>query len=177
MRLARYAILAAATGALTATSILYLQLGTGSRHSGEFYVYPGLIFGLAFAILLWAEGRLKPAGAIAFALAATVSNVLAVAVWTVTDDPIASLLHADDTSDVTFAVTGVIAGAFGGGFLGYGAGFLLRVTGWPRLLAAGAALGLLLPLIQSQPGFYAFYILWQAGYAATLATLVPPKRA
>ncbi len=179
MRLALYAILGAVTGALAAAGVLYLRLGDlpGGWLSAEFYLYPGLIFGLAFGILFWAQGRLKPASAVAFALAATVSNALAVVTWTAIDEPIASLLHAEDTGDMMFAVTGVIAGAVGGGLLGYCAARLLRVAGWPRLLAAGAALGLLLPLVQSKPGFFAFYILWQAGYAATMATIVALKRA
>ena len=179
MRLARYAILGAVTGALVAACVSYLRLGDspGSLVPKAFYLYPGLIFGLAFGILFWAEGRLKPVGAIAFALAATVSNALAVVAWTTTDEPIASLLGAEETADLMFAVTGGIAGAVGGGLLGYGAKHLLKVAGWPRLLAAGAGLGLLLPLVQSKAGFYAFYILWQAGFAATMATIVALKRA
>jgi hypothetical protein len=173
MRAALYAILGSLTGAVAAAAVLYLRLGDlpGSWLSEEFYLYPGLIFGLAFGILFWVEGRLKPVGAVAFALAATVSNALAVVAWTTTDKPIASLLGAEDTGDMMFGVTGGIAGAVGGGLLGCCAGLLLRVTGWPRMLAAGAALGLFLPLVQSQTGFYAFYVLWQAGYAATMATV------
>lgn len=179
MRPTLYAILGAVTGVLAAAGVLYLKLGDlpGDWLSVEFYVYPGLIFGLAFAVLFWMEKRLKPVGAIALAFAATVSNALAVAAWTLIDHPVASLLGKEDTGSITFAATGAIAGAVGGGLLGYSAARLLRVAGWPRLLAAGAALGLLLPLVQSQAGFFAFFILWQAGYAATMATVVTRKRA
>jgi len=41
-------------------------------------------------------------------------------------------------------------------------------------LAAGAALGLLLPLLPMfHGGEFAFYILWQAGYAVALLTRSP----
>ena len=117
---------------------------------------------------------MKPVGALAFAFAALVSNALAVLAWNQTDKPVAALLGHDNLSDLVFAITGAIAGAVGGGALSFCAARLLKVTGWPRLLAAGAALGLALPLaMQSQTDFYAFYVIWQAGYAATLATLAP----
>lgn len=173
IRLALHAILGAATGAVAAGGILNLPLGNvpGNRLSWEFYLYPGLIFGLAFGIAFWFRGRLTLVGATAFAAAATVSNALAVLAWTAIDDPAGALLGAEATSDRVFCVTGAIAGAIGGGLLGYGTGRLLGAAGWPRLLAAGAALGLLLPLVQSEAGFFAFFSLWQAGYAATMATL------
>jgi hypothetical protein len=175
-----YALVGGASGAVAAACILFLRLGDLPRLSlpVEFYVYPGLIFGLAFGIILFrAENRLKPIGAAAFALAAMISNALAVATWTAIDDPIATLLDTEQTGDLMFGITGVIAGAVGGGLLGYCARLLQTVTAWPRLMAAGAGLGLLLPLVQSEPGFFAFYILWQAGYAATFATILAPVRA
>ena len=144
----------------------------------EFYLYPGLIFGLAFGIVLTlVEDRSKPVAAVAFALAATLANALAVATWTATDEPIGSLLGAERTGNVMFGITGALAGAVGGGALGYFAQCLRSITAWPRLLAAGAALGLFLPLIQSEAGFFAFFILWQAGYGAAMAALVAPRRA
>ena len=53
MRLALYPMLGAITGALAAACILNLRLDElpGGWVSEEFYLYPGLIFGVAFAIL------------------------------------------------------------------------------------------------------------------------------
>ncbi len=180
VRLALYAVLGAASGAVAATCILYLRLSDLPHPSlpAEFYLYPGLIFGLIFGfILFWMDNTARPLGAAGFALAATVSNALAVTFWTTTNEPIASALGAVDSSDVMFSLMGAMAGAIGGGLLGYSSRWLLKVTAWPRLLATGAALGLFLPLVQSEAGFFAFFILWQAGYAATMATVVAPKRA
>ena len=187
---ALYALLGAATGAMVAACVLFLPLEdvpsfrlfgrcvgmvTASECKGlslEYYLFPGLIFGLAFGILLSASGKLVFRG-VAFALAAVVSNALAVAAWTAIADPISDFLGQDATGDRVFLVTGAIAGALGGGLLGYGAPRLLRIAGWLWLLAVGAALGLLLPLVgRSMSGFFAFYILWQAGYAAMLGVLV-----
>jgi hypothetical protein len=190
MRTVLYALLGAATGALAAAAILFFPLTLGevpgirlfgsciglamgddcNGLSPEYYLAPGLVFGVAFAVVLLAGGWLKPGGAVAFALVAVVSNSLAVAVWVATADPIGKLLSQDATGSIVFGVTGAIAGAGGGGLLGFGAARLLHIAGWPRLLAAGAVLGLGLPLVwQSEIGFFAFYVLWQAGYAAMLA--------
>ena len=179
MRLVLYGLVGGASGAVAAACVLFLRLGDLPHLAlpTEFYLYPGLIFGVAFGIILsWREGRLEPIAVLGFALAAAVSNALAVATWTAVDDPIGSLLKAEETGTMMFGITGPIAGAVGGGLLGYSARWLLGAVAWPRLLTAGAALGLLLPLVQSEPGFFAFYILWQAGYAATMASIIAPIR-
>jgi len=174
-----YAFLGAVTGTLAAVCILHVRLDDlpGFWRSSEFDLFPGVIFGLVFGSVFWAEGRLKPIGVIAFVLAATISNALAVIAGDAVDRPVAALLGAEDTSDLVFGLSGMIAGALGGGLLGYTSERLLRVSGWWRLMAAGGALGpLLLFGLRSHSGLYAFYIVWQAGYAATMATMGARKK-
>src|ERR1700689_1301294 len=106
MKPALYALLGAATGAAAAACVLFLPLedvpgfrlfgrcvgmvtaGECKGLSLEYYLFPGLIFGLAFGILLCASGKLNLRAGLAFALAAFLSNALAVTIWTATADPI-----------------------------------------------------------------------------------------
>ncbi|MEI9982942.1 MAG: hypothetical protein WDN69_06830 [Aliidongia sp.] len=72
------------------------------------------------------------------------------------------------------ALAGLIGGAVGGGFLGRIAALLLPGLRWHRLMATGAALGLLLPIALDEHraplGVYLFYMIWQGGYGVALAT-------
>lgn len=181
------ALLGAVTGALAAAAVDLVPLRDvggivlfghcfGMRRvnecagaPGAFYLFPGLIFGVGFAALLWWQRRLRLPDAIAFAIAATLANAAAVFVWTAIVDPMDALLEAFASVYSLFALTGAISGAVGGGLLGFSARRLLGVRGWPGVTATGAALGLLLPLLTAvRGGEFPFYILWQAGYAAAL---------
>ena len=183
-----FAVLGAITGGLAAAAVNLMPLGdaagielfghcfgirrgvnqcTGSP--GAFYLFPGLIFGVGFAVLSWSQRRLRLADAVAFAIAATLANAVAVFVWTAMFDPADALLEAFTSIYGLFALTGAIAGAIGGGLLGFCALRLLGAHGWLGVTASGVALGLFLPLLFAfRGGEFPFYILWQAGYAAVL---------
>ena len=77
MKAIHFALLGAVTGALTATAVDLMPLGDAAGVTllghclgmrtlggctgapGELYLFPGLAFGLGFAILLWWHGRLR----------------------------------------------------------------------------------------------------------------------
>lgn len=151
-------------GLVTSGSCDGLKLGT--------YLGPGLVFGLVFGFVLRRSGRLGWAGAGGFALASLIANGLAVMIAVNTYQFLHPLLgRAEFAAE---ALAGLVAGAIGGGVLGRVTAALIPGLRWYRLLAAGAGLGLLLPLALDEtlgpPGLYAFYVLWQGGYAAALAT-------
>jgi hypothetical protein len=143
-------------------------LGACGGLSLSIYSLPGLVFGVAVGVALWRAGRLRPAQAVGFALAATVANALAVVATLTANDPIAPLLGR-----ASLAGTGAIGGAVGGGLLAASTARWLAHGRWPLLAVVGAMLGLLLPIIDSAVGEAIFYIVWQAGYAACLAASLP----
>jgi hypothetical protein len=183
-------LLGAVTGALAAAAIDLLPLGDaggielfdrclGMRGVSRCTSFPGLIFGIGFAFLLVARRQLRLADAVAFVIAAALSNAVAVFVWTAIVDPVGSLLEGAVPALALFSLTGAVAGAVGGGLLGFCVLRLLGIGGWWRAAAGGAALGLLLPLLTSfRGGEFVFYILWQAGYAPALLTRTtsPPRQ-
>jgi len=143
-------------------------LGACSGFSLSVYCLPGLVFGAAFGAAWWRAGRLDPAQAAGFALAATLANALAVAAALTANDPIEPLLDG-----ASLAGAGAIGGAVGGGLLARLAAGWLKLARWPLLALAGAVLGLLLPIFDSAAGEIAFYVVWQAGYAVALAVCLP----
>jgi len=135
------------------------------------YVLPGLLFGVPFAGVFLASGRLSLPGGIVFGLTSVIANAAAVAASLAARDLLGHVVHGP----LQLAVTGAIGGAVGGGLLALGVRRLLVPLAWMRPWAVGTALGLLLALWETGVGMFAFYILWQAGYAAALAG-VPPRR-
>ena len=130
-----------------------MQGGACTGIDGAFYLFPGLVFGIAFGVLLHHRGGLSRGGAIGYALAAVVANTVAVAVCVSAMHPLNDLLPFDNPV-LDLAVAGIIAGAAGGGLLGMI--FRTLVLGAasirPRIVVAGA-LGILAPLILSDaPG-------------------------
>ncbi|HKM63508.1 MAG TPA: hypothetical protein VJY39_13565, partial [Acidisphaera sp.] len=138
------ALLGAVSGALAAAGIDLIPLGDSPPR--EFFLYPGLIFGLLFGALLVVRRRLRMAAAAAFATLSIIANAAAVDVAVRVLDPVGRWF-GDESFIPVFALSGAIAGAFGGGLLGFGALRLLGATGWWRATASGAGLGLLLPLL------------------------------
>jgi hypothetical protein len=167
-RVALFALLGLATGALAAAAIMLIDLEGWSLH-----LVPGLIFGLAFGVVLWARGSLLPLGAAAYALAAALAHGAAMSTAVRLSEPIHNFLGGGD--DPAFAACGVVAGAVGGGLLGAVTRSLAPIRRWPALAGAGALLGVLLPVaLEYDPiGVFIFYMLWQGGYAATLALVLP----
>src|SRR5579872_911889 len=158
-----------AAGALTGLALFVLpeQFFTDVA-LGNFYLLPGLIFGVVFAlVLIWRCG-IAPMPAILFAILAVAANVLAVhaavqmLVQIEGSDPV-------EWSKPTLAVVGALSGGLGGGVLALAGVVLVGLRHWYRLPAIGAACGLALPLLLvSEAGFFAFYLIWQGGYGAVL---------
>src|SRR5258707_5551355 len=131
-----FAVVGAVTGAIAAACTLY-QIGefhgiaigeycfglqatpssTCGGIDGAIYVFPGLVFGIVFGPLLYFCRRLSAAGAAAYVLAAFAANVVAVSLCISAMHPVNDLLPFDNLV-LDIAISGVIAGAVGGGLLG-----------------------------------------------------------
>lgn len=133
-----------------------------------FYLFPGLMFGIVFGPLLRVYRELRAAAAAGYAAAAMLANAAAVFVCVSLQHPFDDVLP---NPIVDMAIAGAIAGALGSFLLGITQARLAAVP--LRLLAVGvgAGLGVLTPimLMYESPGAFAFYIIWQAGYAAAVA--------
>jgi len=172
VQLTRFAGLGALTGAIAAGVLIAIDFNWASL-----YVLPGLVFGLAFGTLLHRQRLLRPGRAALYAAAATLANAAAVVAAMQSLDTVETIVGSGGTP--ALALSGGIAGAVGGGLLAAAAAPPLRIGQWPRLAAAGALLGALLPiLIEGQEiSIFAFYMIWQAGYAAALAATLPRREA
>jgi hypothetical protein len=137
---------------------------------GAFYLFPGLVFGIAFGVLLHDRGGLSRGEAIGYALAAVVANTVAVAVCVSAMHPLNDLLPFDNPV-LDLAVAGIIAGAAGSGLLC----MIFRSLALDGAsirpgIVIGGTLGMLAPLILSDAhGGFAFYMIWQGGYGAAVA--------
>lgn len=155
-------------GSLEAKPLSWLLLTPGS-------LIPGLVFGLVIGAGLYRRGLIGPAGFAAYTGASTVSYLAAFT--------LAAQVLLTAFPD-THVVIGVLAGLFGSicltGLSLPLLPFLGRVRPCLGLLAAGAALGALLPLATREHGVSAvvlFFALWQGGYAAVLSAAFPPRQA
>jgi hypothetical protein len=147
-----------------------MQGGACTGIDGAFYLFPGLVFGIAFGPLLRRRSHLSGSGAIGYALAAVVANAVAVTVCVSAVHPLNDLLPFDNPV-LDLAVAGIIAGAVGGGLLGMILRALNRGGSLRPGIMLGGALGMLAPLIImfDATGGFAFYMIWQGGYAAAVA--------
>jgi len=188
-----FAVVGALTGAIAAACTFY-QIGefhgiaidgycfglqatpssTCGGIDGALYIFPGLVFGIVFGPLLYFCRRLSAAGALVYVVAAFAANVVAVSLCISAMHPVDDLLPFDNLI-LDIAISGVIAGAIGGGLLG-AALAEFNSTGKPVLpIAIAAGLGVLAPLVImfDALGVFAFFIVWQSGYAAAVAAAVP----
>ena len=169
--------------------LLFALLGVGSGAAaaaaferadpqGFFYVFflyvaPGLVFGVIFGAVLWHRRVLAAVRAVIYALTAALAHAAAVVTALQLFEPLRHLLGGGD--DPGLIACGVIAGAVGGGLLGVVTLWLAPVRGWALIAATGALLGALLPVAVDVDalGPFIFYMIWQGGYAATLALTLP----
>jgi hypothetical protein len=187
-----FALVGAITGAATAAACIRLLLGRVEAPAlggycfgvlpvirGEcfgvdaaLYLFPGLLFGSVFGPLLCRS----PRKAALYAAAAVIANAAAVFLCVFLLHPIDDVLaHGNWTLEV--AIAGAPAGATGGGLLGAALRRLDRSARPLAMAAVGTVLGPLAALIVAfqKPGAVAFYILWQAGYAAVTAAASQPE--
>lgn len=165
--LLRFAGFGALTGATAAGILVAVDFQWASL-----YVLPGLVFGLVFGTLLLRLRLLRLGRAALYCAAATLANAAAVVTAMQSLDTVEAIVGA---GRLALALSGSIAGAVGGGLLAVAMIPPLRIAQWPRLVAAGAVLGMALPLLIDgrEIGTFAFYLIWQAGYAAALAATLP----
>jgi hypothetical protein len=173
---------AVAWGLIMLTDHSYLSTIKGSDEIGiiEIRALPGLVFGLVIGFLWHRRGVLSNLGVLGYVIASAVAHFAA----------FEFALHTFDrwpgvAENLALALSGIIAGLIGCCILGTAVVFLLRVPfrsalGVPVLV--GAVLGALLPLINLSDdrlglGWLLFYVLWQGGYAASSARLVPASMA
>src|SRR5258708_27375890 len=193
MLAAVFAVVGALTGAIAAACTFY-QIGefhgiavggycfglqatpssTCGGIDGAIYIFPGLVFGLVFGPLLYFCRRLSAAGAAAYVLAAFAANVAAVSLCISAMHPVDDLLPFDNLV-LDIAISGVIAGAVGGGLLGAAVAAFNAAVGRALPIAVAAGLGVLAPLVImfDYLGVFAFFIVWQSGYAAAVAASLP----
>jgi hypothetical protein len=140
------------------------------------YVFPGLVFGVVFGPLLRLRRQLSLGGVAAYAAGSCLGNAVAVAVCISALHPIDDILPFD-ILELDIAIAGIIAGAVGAGLLGTFFALLDRAAGRLLPIAVGAGLGALTPLVImiDDFGVFAFYMIWQGGYAAAVAISSPER--
>lgn len=170
----RFAMVGAACGAIAWGLILALETLGLPLHLEVWDVVqlqplsllPGLVFGLGVGWLLRRRGG-RLAG---YAAAATAGHFCAYHV------AYHLFMAADGPEALRLALAGLAAGAVGAAVLGAATQPPLR-----RLpVVVGGAAGVLLALVllpgEPGPGWLAFFVLWQAAYAAALAEPAAPAR-
>ena len=185
----------AVSGLLSAAAVLFIHLAqvpgpklfgycfgmrVSSRCDGldaSTYLFPGAIFGILFGAMLLRIRRAPVNRVGAFAGASCVANALAVFLCVWLSDALTDFIDAD-FFNLPMAIAGAIAGAAGGAVLGFSAQALSLGLNLRASLIAASALGLLVPLVLMWEvlGFFVFYAIWQAGYAAALAANPNPQR-
>jgi hypothetical protein len=173
---ARRALLFAVLGVVSgAAAAMAFELADPQRSSYVLFLYvaPGLVFGVIFGAVLWRRRVLAIVRAAIYALAAVLCHAVAVLIAIELVEPLRHLLGRGDNPGLI--ACGVIAGAVGGGLLGVVTSLLAPVRGGVLLAAAGALLGAFLPIAVDVDalGPFIFYMIWQGGYAATLALILP----
>lgn len=138
-------------------------------------VYPGVVFGILFAIALVLARHAKPLRGLGYVLASTLAYLAA---FHVAFYILGNIGHANDSSVFTYVIAGVPAGFAGSALLGIFTKLLFPRHSWrlfARSVIVGTLAGALLVLGMYDDhngwGFLAFFLLWQAAYGACLAPL------
>jgi len=141
---------------------------------GALYIFPGLVFGAVFGPLLYFCRALSAIGAVAYGLVAFAANVVAVSICISLMHPVDDLLPFDNLA-LDIAISGVVAGAVGGALLGAVLAAFTPAVRRTLPIAAAAGLGVLTPIVilLQDLGIFAFFIVWQSGYAAAVAASLP----
>ena len=173
-----FALLGAITGSLATVGLFTLP--SSMKYSvfpwlelSPLSLVPGLVFGIAFGVLLAWRGVAEPGRALGYAGASTLSYLAAVTF---------ALELGDDFPSIW--LLGIVAGLLGGALLTGAAALLMpaarRARAAALMVGAGGLLGALLEFpIGQDGGFWGFLLFcaaWQAGYAAAFATALPSER-
>jgi hypothetical protein len=168
-RVFSFALFGALAGALSAATVSL---------AADLLIYfgPGFIFGAVFAPLLVRRKQMPPLRAIAWLACSALAYTIAVMCVLVLIRRLEDLLAMRETSAI--ALSGLAAGTLGGGLLAVATRLLIADTRWLIPTAVGAVLGLALLLLDEPMSFgtFAFYIIWQGGYAVALALALPSRQ-
>jgi hypothetical protein len=139
-------------------------------------VFPGVVFGLLFAIAQLLARHANPLRGLGYVLASTLAYLAA---FHVAFYILGNIGHGDDGSIFTYVIAGVPAGFAGSALLGIFTRLLFPLRSWrlvARSVVVGTLAGALLVLGMYDDhngwGFLAFFVLWQAAYGASLAPLM-----
>lgn len=174
---AYFAVLGAGSGAI-ATGLAFAAPGSWEYEVAPrltlspVSLTPGLVFGVIIGLVLYRRGLASPVAFASYILASTWSYLAA---FLLASEILLELIDS-------VVLIGLISGLFGSACLtAYSAlqfVFLRRLAPCLLMLVAGCLLGGLLPLVVRSEGFFPtmmFFALWQAGYAAALATGLPER--
>ena len=184
----------AVSGLLSAAAVIFFHWGdveapevagyclgmrVSSRCGGvdaTLYLLPGAIFGVLFGAMQKWSMRAAFGRICGFAAASWVANALAVFLCVWLTDALGDLIQINFL-DLPMALAGAIAGMAGGVSLGFSAKALSLGINLRRSIIAATVLGLLVPLvlIWEVAGIFIFFVIWQAGYAAALASSLPAE--
>jgi len=141
---------------------------------GALYIFPGLVFGAVFGPLLYFCRALSAAGAVGYGLVAFAANGVAISLCISLMHPVDDLLPFENLA-LDIAISGVVAGAVGGGLLGAALAAFNPAVRRRLPIAVAAGLGVLTPVVimLQDLGIFAFFIVWQSGYAAAVAASLP----
>ena len=139
-------------------------------------VFPGVVFGILFALALVLGRHANPLRALGYVLA---SSLAYLAAFHVAFYILGNMQHDSDSSILPYVIAGVPAGCAGSTLLGIFTKLLLPLRGrtfFVRSVIVGTLAGALLVLGMYDDhngwGFLAFFVLWQAAYGACLAPLM-----
>ena len=138
-------------------------------------VYPGVAFGMLFALALVLARHASPLRAVGYVLA---SSLAYLAAFHVAFYILGNMQHDSDNSILPYVIAGVPAGFAGSTVLGIFTRLLFPSRAqrlFIRSVITGTLAGALLVLGMYDDhngwGFLAFFVLWQAAYGACLAPL------
>ncbi len=139
-------------------------------------VYPGVVFGILFAIALVIARHAKALRGLGYVLA---SSLAYIAAFHVAFYILGNMQHDSDSSLLPYVIAGVPAGFTGSALLGLFTRLLFPFRNWrffTRSVITGTLAGALLVLGMYDDhnglGFLAFFVLWQAAYGACLGPLM-----
>ena len=139
-------------------------------------VYPGVVFGILFAITLVLARHTKALRGLGYVLA---SSLAYLAAFHVAFYILGNMQHDNDSEVLPYVIAGMPAGFAGSALLGIFTRLLFPFHSWRlfiRSVVTGTLAGALLVLGMYDDhnglGFLAFFVLWQAAYGACLAPLM-----
>jgi hypothetical protein len=137
------------------------------------FLVPGLVFGVIIGSALYLGGWLRPWRVPAWILFATLGHFAAVVCVTGHTWRLQAALPLTEQSAI--AIASALGGALGAGILAGANRFLVPGAGWIAPTLVGAVLSPLVLLHDLGPilGRLVFYVIWQAGYATALASVLP----